>query len=383
MTRFRLSTYVEVVVPWHEGPHGYGVPIGTAAVRRAIDLARAIARPGLDSILIEQPPPNPVAFATDRTFGHRDLESFDTLLADALGNPQVLMGVQIPRVWVVNGCTITTQHPANELRGAELSLMMQVPIQSNEVVSLMVNEDRGGVALKPMGGGWEAALDGLTLRIWPIAVLDAIDYHDLYSPDAFDAPYLWVSSIGRNTCGIGTSLHASAPVLRPAYGGFADFFEYVASGVRRWAALSQALRKRHVRGILPWVITRTSALEGWVATPPSLAGASDDDLDAYLRSPGSLDAGWIDVRQRVLCDSDKRNIYSPMRPKEHRIKVQRIIRSDVGRMPLTVEVVQAQADDVKPWTWMRVSTDKGSKAYARAARINRDPAGHGVAAREE
>src|SRR5690606_32217943 len=112
-----------------------------------------------------------------------------------------------------------------------------IPMQSNEVVSLMVNQDHEGVALKTMGRGWEAALGGLTLRILPIAVLDAIDYHDLYSPDAFDAPYLWVSSIGRNTCGIGTSLYASAPVLRPAYGGFADFFEYVASGVRRWSAL--------------------------------------------------------------------------------------------------------------------------------------------------
>jgi hypothetical protein len=378
-----LSTYIEVVLPSHEGPHGYGVPISTVATRRAVELVRAIARPGPESILIEQPPLNPLVFAGERSFGYQDLASFEWLLVDALTNPQVVMGIQVPRVWVVNGCTLTTQHPANSLRGAELSLMMQIPIQSNEVVSLMVNEDHGGISLKPMGGGWEAAVDGLTLRVWPIDVLDAIDYHDLYSPDAFDAPYLWVSSIGRNTCGIGTSLYASAPVLRPARGGFADFFEYVASSVRRWAALTQALKKRRLRGLLPWFITRTSALEGWVAIPPHLANASDVDLEEYLRSPVSLDAGWIDVRQRVLCDADKRNLYTPMRPAEYRVAVQRIMSSDAGRMQLTLEVVQATAEGLKPWTWMRVSTDRVSKAHARAAKTNGESADRGVVAWEE
>jgi hypothetical protein len=361
-----LSTYVEIVLPWREGTEGFGVPGSMDLAQRAVDLALAFARPDLESIFIEQPPLDLLAFAVPRVYGPRDVSEIHAEVTGALNDPQHVGGVPVPRTWVVSGCTITTHHPATGVPAGELCLMMQLPFRANEAVALMVNEDRAGVELQVMGNGWEAEVEGLTLRIWPVDPREAIDYHDLYAPDAFDAPYLWVSSVGANTCGLGTSIHASAPILRPVTGGYLEFYSQVLQGIRNPVALTHALRKRPLRGFVPWLITRTSALVGWVAMPSALATGSRADVLAYLHSPQSMDAGWVDLCQRFLGDSGDQTAYSVTHSPGFGLVVADTFVTGRGTMRVTIDVVASRTPGHAPWWWLRLTTRGAEELLPRA-----------------
>jgi len=361
-----LPAYVEIMVPWVPGPQGFGLPVDQHAVDRAKDLVKALVDLGPDGVFVEHPARTPLAAVDAHHFGTREAADIDAVLTEALLEPRMYGGEPVSRMWVANGRTITTVHPFNEHVGGDLCLMIMMYDEANEAVAAIVNEDRGGVEMKPVGRGFQASVDTLTVSVWPLRGRDAVDYCDLYAPASLERPFRWVSSIGRNTFGVGATLYASALPLRPLSGGFFEFFTGMVTARKSWAALVQAFRRQPLRALLGWFITRTSALEGWVAVPPTVAAGSHADLLQYLQAPESLDAGWIDVHQRVLSDGESNGLYGWIQTDNYGIHVVHAVKAFAGELPVTIEVADVRAKGLSPWPWVRLT------ATGRARRRGED-----------
>lgn len=354
-----MPAYVEIMVPWVPGPDGFGLPSDRKAVDRAVDVVAALLELDPAGLFIEHPSRTPLAAVDSLDYGVRKASGLRAIIANALLEPRMLDGEPVARIWVANGCTITTVHPFNEHAGGELAIMMMMPVELNQAIATLVNEDRGGVEMKPEGRGFRAMIDSLVMCAWPMSGRDAVDHCDLYAPTSLERPVRWVSSVGRNTFGVGVTIYASALPLRPASGGFLEYFTRTVTSIRSWTAFTQAFRRQPVRALIGWFITRTSALEGWVAVPLAVARGSHADLLEYLQSPESLDAGWVDVHQRVFSDRASNGLYGWIRADKYGVSVVNTVKAFAGALPVTIEVAEVRANGLPPFPWVRL-TARGS-----------------------
>jgi hypothetical protein len=370
-----LPAYVEIMVPWVPGPNGFGLPADPHAVVRTCELLDALLGLEAGSVFVEHPSRTPLAAVEALDFGMRPAKGLPATVSDALLEPRMLDGEPVSRLWIANGCTITTVHPFNEHVGGGLCVMVMMPIEANEAVAALVNGNNGNVAMKPDGRGFRASIDTLVLSVWPLRGRDAIDHCDLYAPVSLRNPHRWVSSIGRNTFGIGATIYASALPLRPSTGGFLEFFTGAVLAVRGWSAFIAAFTHQPWRALLGWLITRTSAVEAWVAIPREVAEGSHADMLAYLQSAASLDAGWIDVHQRVLCDTESNGLYGWIRADKYEVSVVSTIKAFAGALPVTIEVAEIRTGTHAPWPWVRLTAGRKSKVRGDDVWMGHPPTG--------
>ena len=274
------------------GPLGLRVPADDAVAAEAVRLARA---------MVESRPSGPAylrnffgTWPTDPglTFGPVDEGVAWSQVARLLAAPPA------PRTpwnveWSIRGCEIGTENWTNDEPDPIVALNFRLHGAIDPVARALERAVETSSKLAADDEGlFELATSGVSLSMFEYSP----DEHDgLFGEAAGDGDGPWLRTRVSESPRLWDTLYASSPLLRPASGGFLEFFAGTCARVRGPGLLVRALREHGVAGLRRWFVVRWAIPEGQCALPPHVFAGSRADVVRFLHDPASLDAGRLEM----------------------------------------------------------------------------------------